>query len=769
MQDFRNTDDHDSPDSGFTPPGLKSFFGILIVGLIAGSMWVSKQYEPGPAEGGEKSVSSSGSGTVSAKVAAAPLPVWSSETPVGKTWGNDRKTSLVVVGQGYKTTREALTLKFEGEGHRGCGLNWKGWWPDDACDDVSRHQSLTFYIRQVTHIEKADLTVHLTDNIKRGTKTPVSHGLSVVAGGSLSKIDGEWRKVVLPLERFARNKELDLKRVWGIDFGNTDGGDLIFQIDRIAFTNDQPAVARFPATPNFTGSGRVDADRPGHHIRDDIYGVCELPPDRATQYGLNILRWGGNRNSRYNWKINADNAGKDWFYKNAGARSNDPAQGGWTRFALTNQGIGATSYLTVPIGGFVSKDPTSYAYSVRKYGPQSSTEMGHPDVGSGFRPDGRPITNHDWHDTSIEAPPEFIAEGVRFVVQKAGTATASTPGVKYWVLDNEPMLWHETHRDVRPAVVDRKELWDRTLRYAEAIKKADPTAKVAGFCSWGWADLFYSSADRGDDDYRTSADRRAHGGLPLAEWFIKQCGDYKKAHGVSLVDVFDFHWYPQAKFNGKEPYLGTGNDVRFNELRLRTTRDLWDATYQPESWTRDVAGGGPTRLIPRVREWIAKHNPGMELCIGEYNFGGSDNITGALAQADTFGILARERVDLAFLWATPEGTQELAWKLFRDYDEKGSRFGTIHVPASSTQDAVAVHAAKRVRDGAMTVVLINKSLGGDCQYELDLPGLTGTPRLFRFDQETGDRIAEVPLDAAAIDGRIRLKLPAASATLLEVR
>src|SRR5206468_2210787 len=103
-----------------------------------------------------------------------------------------------------------------------------------------------------------------------------------------------------------------------------------------------------------------------------------------------------------------------------------------------------TGYITVPTLGFVAKDHDSHAFSVKKYGTQKATEIGHPDVGNGLTADGQSIGGNDPHDTSVEASPEFIADGVRLVVKH------SKPGTRYWALDNEPMLWHETHRDVRP-------------------------------------------------------------------------------------------------------------------------------------------------------------------------------------------------------------------------------------------------------------------------------------------------------------------------------
>jgi hypothetical protein len=607
------------------------------------------------------------------------------------------------------------------------------------------------------------VTIHLVDNVQRAEKSPVSNGLSVQKDGRLSRINGEWRRVVLPLDKFARGKPLDLSRLWGIDFSDSSGRRLAFEIDRIEFSDETTPLPKFPPTAGYSATATVGLDKAGHPIRDEIYGACQMSPHQVTAYGLPILRWGGNRTSRYNWKLNADSAGRDWFFKNGGQPVKDPVDGGWVKFVRSNREAGAGTYLTVPMLGFVAKDHRSHAFSVKKYGLQQATEMGQPDVGNGIATNGEPVRGNDWRDTSVEAPPEFIADGVRLVVQN------TTGGPRYWVLDNEPMLWHDTHRDVRPKPLGYDELWDRTVRYAEAIKRADPAAKVAGFCSWGWTDLFYSAADEGGDRYATKPDHAAHDRIPLAEWFIRKCGEYKKDHGKVLVDVFDFHWYPQAELDGRGPFLGTGLDVKFNQLRLRTARDLWDPAYTPESWIKNTNNGQSTRVLRRVREWVEKHNPGMEVCVGEYNFGGADNISGALAQADVFGVLARERADLAFIWTHPEGTQELAWRLFRNYDGSGGRFGDRYLPTESTSNDLSVYAAKRTKDGATTIAVINKNLGGLCTVTLNVQGLKGRLRVWRFDQETDGQVVELSKNAADVDGTISLTVPAASGTMLVVR
>lgn len=698
------------------------------------------------------------------------LIVWSGDKPTGQTWANLGAKGKIELtpNAGLDGTGKALTIHMAAEGYRGCGLNWKGWYPADACDDVSKYAALVFHVRQVTAVDNVDLTVSLVDNLKRNGGEQASNVLHVIGDGGIKRINGEWQKVVIPLSKFANNKPLRLDRLWEINFGHYGSAPVTVQIDRIGFTQDAAALERFPDRPDYQATTTLDLSKPGHRISDGIYGVCGLPENKLREYGITITRWGGNTSSRYNWKNNADNGASDWFFKNRGPAIRDLTETGYLKHIHGAQERGATTYQTVPMLGWVAKDNSSYGFSVKKYGEQKQTEPGHHDIGNGIHTNGKPVRNNDPRDTSIEVGPDFVGEAVEFLVNNAGPASGvSKSGVKYWVLDNEPMIWHETHRDVRPDPLGYDELWERTIKYAEAIKKADPTAKVAGFCSWGWTDLFYSAKDEGGDRYSTTPDHRDHGRVPLAEWFIRKCGEYKKQHGKSLVDVFDFHWYPQAQANGKTPFMGKGMDASLCDLRLRSVRDLWDSEYVQESWIRNSGDRQPTQVIRRVRQWVDQHNPGMEICLGEYNFGGSDNVSGGLAQADVFGVLAREKVDLAFIWHTPEGTQNLAWQLFRGYDGAGGRFGEEYLSTKSSHADLAIHAAKR-SDGATTIVVINKNLGGACEWRLDAAALKGKLRVWRFDQKS-NRVQEAASEATTIVGGIKATLPPGSASMFVVK
>ena len=184
--------------------------------------------------------------------------------------------------------------------------------------------------------------------------------------------------------------------------------------------------------------------------------------------------------------------------------------------------------------------------------------------------------------------------------------------------------------------------------------------------------------------------------------------------GKRLLDYVDVHFYPQGQADGQGVYMGKSHSRAMRALRLRSTRGLWDTSYRDESWI-----GEPVALIPRVRGWIAKENAGTKLAIGEYSWGGDDDASGAIAQAEILGIFGRENVDAAFYWAGLEGVQRFAFQLYRNPDGSGRGFGDRAVACeSTTPDRLGAFAALR-DDGAQTVVLVNKDLDRPAEVQLD--------------------------------------------------
>ena len=132
------------------------------------------------------------------------------------------------------------------------------------------------------------------------------------------------------------------------------------------------------------------------------------------------------------------------------------------------------------------------------------------------------------------------------------------------------------------------------------------------------------------------------------------------------------------------------------------------STYTDESWI-----GEPIYLIPRMKQWVTNNYTGTKLAVTEYNWGALDHMNGALTQADVLGIFGREGLDLATLWGPPDATNApgiFAFRMYRNYDGQGSAFGETSIRAASAdQEKLAIYAAQRNQDGALTLMMINKT------------------------------------------------------------
>ena len=109
----------------------------------------------------------------------------------------------------------------------------------------------------MSKVADADLTVQLVDNVKRKEGEAAGNSVQVVADGGAEKIDGEWRRVVLPLDRFTRDKPLQLNKLWEIDFSNYGNQELTFQIDKIGFAVEKIQAAAVQSGPAYQAAASV--------------------------------------------------------------------------------------------------------------------------------------------------------------------------------------------------------------------------------------------------------------------------------------------------------------------------------------------------------------------------------------------------------------------------------------------------------------------------------------------------------------------------------
>ncbi|RCG33217.1 endoglucanase [Sphaerisporangium album] len=490
----------------------------------------------------------------------------------------------------------------------------------------------------------------------------------------------------------------------------------------------------------------VDLTAPTHPISPLVYGMNFAGESLAKELRLPVRRWGGNATTRYNYLLDTTNRASDWYFENIPGDNPDPGalpDGSETdRFVDQDRRTGTATILTLPLIGWAPKERAkACGFSVARYGPQQSTDPWNPDCGNGVRPDGTQITGNDPHETSVEAGPAYVTGWLGHLREKYGDAARG--GVRFYNLDNEPDIWFSTHRDVHPAGPGYDEMRDRTYAIAGAVKAADPGAATLGPVGWGWNSLTLSGSDQQrcsiEGCWGDPPDRAAHGGVPFGEWYLAQMRAYEQEHGTRILDYYDNHWYPQAP----GVFSGDPGDAATQALRLRQTRTLWDRTYTDESWI-----GQPVYLIPRMKDMVARNYPGTKVAVTEYSFGAMGSLNGALAQADALGIFGREGADLATLWSPPAATDPgaYAFRMYLNYDGQGGRFGDTSVLSSSTdQSRLAVYGATRSADGALTLMVINKT-GEDLAAPVAITGRVpgGTAQVHRYDGADLTKIVRAP-------------------------
>jgi hypothetical protein len=502
-----------------------------------------------------------------------------------------------------------------------------------------------------------------------------------------------------------------------------------------------------------------------------IYGVNFGATSQAQRLHWPVRRWGGNTTTRYSWVDDISNRGFDWFFQNIEEANANPGAlpygSAADRFIADTRAAGGEALITVPTIGWTPIDRTRrWGFSVAKYGAQQATECTatngaswcQPDAGSGILPNGTPVAGNDPHDTSREVGAGFVTDWMDHLAAQFGTAGQG--GVRFYALDNEPMLWNSTHRDIHPAPATYDEIWQKTVTYAAAIKAKDPNAQIFGPVTWGWCDLFGSAADA-PGDCMTGDDRTAHGDVPFLEWYLQQVRDYQTAHGVRLVDWVDVHFYPQG------PGISLSNDegASASLRRLRSLRSLYDPSYVDESWI-----GQPVNLIPRVKQWIGSRLPGAKLAITEYNWGADDGISSALAQAEALAIFGRQGVGFASRWQAPAeySRVEDAFRLYLNYDGAGGKVsgGSVQT-VSSKADAVGAYTvfADNSSQDRLYILLFNKdTLDRHVDVALTSGGTYGvSPALFRFDEAQGLRQLNQTLTVSS--SGFGIDLPARTATL----
>ncbi len=487
---------------------------------------------------------------------------------------------------------------------------------------------------------------------------------------------------------------------------------------------------QLPATQPATSiSVSVDVLSNRHVLSSYVYGGAY--PNNAstiTDSGTTVVRWGGNATSRYNWQAGTYNAANDWYFGDYGYTEIGDSSS--TQFITDVKAAGSDPLMTMVMLGWVAKDVSdgsAYSFSVAKYGAQCAVNPYNSDDGDGVETDcATDITGNDPTDANVElkdSPQSGDPPGTVYRNQwAAALATALGSAPHFYDMDNEIDIWGSTHRDVHPNPSAYTEMRDTYTAEARALKGWDPSAIRLGAVSCCW--WFYWNGANNND-------KGAHAGNDFLPWWLNEVYWQDELAGARSLDVFDIHAYPDG------PDTSQYTLAQKQALSLRIYRDYWDPTYVSESgdinqqWVTQIQPNKtiPFR-IPRMRATANMIYPGTPFSITEWsaNFAGESDYSTALADADAYGILGRERVYLASRWTAPASTNPnyQALKLFTNYDGQHHSFATTSVSDTNNGSAnlFSSYAALNSTGTSLTVMVLNKNPSTTVQAQFAINGFT---------------------------------------------
>jgi hypothetical protein len=461
----------------------------------------------------------------------------------------------------------------------------------------------------------------------------------------------------------------------------------------------QAASVNLDAPINPGDPGAVDvavdvrSDVARHAISPLIYGIrynTDFAANCQSLLSLSEVRW-----STYNWETNASNSAyltnqNDDYLSN----SDEPGQAVKSRLE-DPAARGVAVVLVVPIGDRVSADKFANG-DVSKSGSDYLTT--------------RFDDNKPQKTGALSLTPDTSDRQV-YQDEFINWVRSHFPAAQLlFAMDEEPDLWTTTMPAARPEALGYAELVGRNVESAAAVKRVWPGAEVLGLTSYGWSGWEFLI-----DPVTQQPPGDAQG--EFIDYYLTQLKNAEQTHAKRLVDYLDLHWWSEAR--GDSQRVTDVEDSTARLARIQAPRSLWDPTFAEDSWitqtnfpSSDGAPLGPIALIPRIRDKLAQSYPGTKLAFGSWLFGGSKDISGAIAVADTLGILGREDVGVAALAKAPGPFSLGGFHAFTNFDGQGSRFGDTSISAAVPDANVALvsaYASVDAKDPSRVVlVLINK-------------------------------------------------------------
>ena len=462
-----------------------------------------------------------------------------------------------------------------------------------------------------------------------------------------------------------------------------------------------------------------------------IYGINGEAGDgypAALLKGVTFVRRGGDRGNSYNWETNVSNGGIENGYASdlsltAGV-ANPNAPAGQDLTALTkNRAAGRATMVPFVLNDYVAKQVVDYipwdqpGFVRTDYFTKETILKPTPYASTPSLTDGVVYTDEQLAYMRAQFPDDILGP----------SATRLIVGI-----DNECDLWDynfpmlqtgqgagipanangaSTSSIIVGTQVTANEFFQRVISFTTKVKSLAPQSFIVGPSHYGF------------DGFRAwnlpSSPLYPSTGHWFMDDFLAAMNTASTKAGIRLLDVWDFHWYPQQVFNGVtvsalDNHQSGGLTAAEITAIVQGPRSYWDQTYNENSWITDQYHlDAPAYILTRLQARIAAGYPGTPIGVSEYFPGGLNHISSGMATADTLGVFGRMGVEVAAMW--PNGSNgDCAFafggiELLRNADGNGMAYASTSVAVVNPDLAQSSVYAGMDTPDRVTVLAVNKT------------------------------------------------------------
>ena len=447
-------------------------------------------------------------------------------------------------------------------------------------------------------------------------------------------------------------------------------------------------------SPYIYGKNNSLSDEPSNPIKS---GSWQLYKDA----GVKLFREsGGNNSTKYNWRKKLSSHpdwynnvyAHDWDYAAQSLQTNMPEAKGMWSFQLL---------------GYAAK---TNAHNFNDWGYNHSQWW--EGVNNNWCGGGGPGIGNGDPNTYLEPWPADST--VAILTQWFDKLGLSKEQFRYWNMDNEPECWIHTHDDIMPQAIPADDFIRQYAAVAAQARTLFPEIKIVGpvFTNeWFW----YNWQNGTVPDPQNTAKRYS-----WVEFFIKRIAEEQQRTGLRLLDVLDFHFYPEV------------NSAIKRDVTLQIHRVFYDTAYDyPGANGCKVINGGwdnsitKEYIFKRSNDWLDKYmgvNHGVTMGMTEMGSLYDEPNVIAVCYASLLGTFAENNVELFTPWEWCKGQWEVM-HLFTRYA------GTTSVrSASSLNDVVSAYSSINPAKDTLTVILVNRDANSDRQVTVSLQNAASTMR-----------------------------------------